>query len=392
MKKIGLVMCFKHRNYGSMLQSFALQQFFRRSNIPFECVNYEPLEKFPLSLNKIPLLFIGAARKMKLRTIKRNLTFKYLLSKHDKQKICSRQQAFDNFSKKNFELSATFKNREELHEASLNYASVVLGSDQVLHPINLGSHFYDLSWVDDCVAKYAYASSFGVSYIPLIQRKATKRYLSRFNRISTRELNGAKIVESVTNKLCNVCLDPTLLFTANQWNEFLNTERIIEGDYIFCYFLGKSKYTRDFANQLKKRTGKKIVAIPHLDEYIKEDNQFGDLRLYDVSPENFISLIRFASYVCTDSFHGTVFSILNKKKFATFPRYSSKSKASANSRILGLFDILDLRDHFFSENDSVEKLVNQEMNFDLCEKKIASERESSISFLNEICQNEHIDN
>lgn len=95
-------------------------------------------------------------------------------------------------------------------------------------------------------------------------------------------------------------------------------EPIIKGKYILCYFLGNNPPHREFAEKLKKETGCKIVALTHLDEFVKSDEGYADETPYNIDPADFLNLIRNAEYVCTDSFHCSVFSILYKKSFIHF--------------------------------------------------------------------------
>ena len=81
---------------------------------------------------------------------------------------------------------------------------------------------------------------------------------------------------------------------------------------------------------------------------MEEDEKFGDIAPYDVGPEEFLNWIRGAKYVCTDSFHGTCFSIIHHKKFMIFNRYSDQSKTSKNSRIDSLCQNLNLSERRFS--------------------------------------------
>lgn len=79
--------------------------------------------------------------------------------------------------------------------------------------------------------------------------------------------------------------------------------------------MGNNPNQRDIVKELKDMTGMKIVALQHLDEYIPSDEGFADEAPYDVGPAEFLNYIRNAEYICTDSFHCSVFSILYKKKF-----------------------------------------------------------------------------
>lgn len=83
----------------------------------------------------------------------------------------------------------------------------------------------------------------------------------------------------------------------------------------------------------------KVVCLPHIDEFVKTDEDCSDIRLYDIDPGQFLNLIRNAKYVCTDSFHCSVFSIQYKKDFFTFKRFANRNKQSTNSRLDTLFKL-----------------------------------------------------
>ena len=239
---------------------------------------------------------------------------------------------------------------------SLEYSKFVLGSDQVLHPINYGSHYYTMEWIPEQIKKITYAASFGVSNIPKYQIKGTKKFLGRIDNISVREQQGAQIVYDMINKKVPVVVDPTLLLDSDMWGGI--SANIQDKDYIFCYFLGDNKMAREMAIAMKKKTGKKIFSIPCMDEINLEDLKFGDKQLYDVGPSEFLSYIKNAAYVITDSFHGTVFSVLFNKQFVVYNRYNNKNKNSTNSRIDTLLLKIELENRRVLNNCSTEESVN----------------------------------
>ena len=176
--------------------------------------------------------------------------------------------------------------------------------------------------------------------------------------------------------------DPTLLLDKSEWMEIQQEEPIIKEDYIFCYFLGKNIEHRKFAERLKEKTGCKIVSINHSDEYVKYSDKFADEAPYNVGPGEFVNLIRNAKFVCTDSFHGTVFSLINQVPFFTFERFSNKnSKMSTNSRIYSLLDLVDLKDRLLQGNENIDEILNNVIDFEKVNKKIADFRNSSKQFI-----------
>ena len=213
-----------------------------------------------------------------------------------------------------------------------------------------------MEWIPEQIKKITYAASFGVSNIPKYQIKGTKKFLGRIDNISVREQQGAQIVYDMINKKVPVVVDPTLLLDSDMWGGI--SANIQDKDYIFCYFLGDNKMAREMAIAMKKKTGKKIFSIPCMDEINLEDLKFGDKQLYDVGPSEFLSYIKNAAYVITDSFHGTVFSVLFNKQFVVYNRYNNKNKNSTNSRIDTLLLKIELENRRVLNNFSTEESVN----------------------------------
>lgn len=230
----------------------------------------------------------------------------------------------------------------------------------------------------DNKAKIAYATSFGVSQIPWYQKKRTAAYLNRFQSLSTRELKGGQIIKDLTCKEVPVVCDPTLLLDVDEWEKIIPTKRIIEEPYIFCYFLGTNSEHRKVARELGMVTGLKLVTCPFLDNFVEEDQQFGDVQMFDMDAEDFVNLIRHAEYVLTDSFHGSVFSILHHKKFITFNRFGSES-TSRNSRIDSLCELLGLNARRYIGNITTQ--VKCEIDYESVENKLHNLREASVGYL-----------
>ncbi len=233
-------------------------------------------------------------------------------------------------------------------------------------------------FVPNQINKVSYATSFGVSSIPWYQKKRTKEYLKRINHLSVREIKGAQIVKEVSGLEAKVVVDPTLLLDSAEWEKVISRKEIIPEKYIFCYFLGENNEHRAIAEELKKKTGLAIVTTPHLDSFVEKDLSFGDYRLFDVGPDDFVNLIRNAQYVLTDSFHGTVFSILHHKQFVTLNRFSEGGQ-SRNSRIDSLCQLLGLGERRYQGDISVQ--MGRSIDYDYVDKRLMELREESKGFL-----------
>ena len=281
-----------------------------------------------------------------------------------------------------FYLTPKTKTYHELTEMTKeNYSDVIVGSDQLWLPVNVVADYYTLNWVPDNVNKISYATSFGVSQIPAKYRTMYNRFLNRIDYLSVREETAVDMVKDLSNNAAKLVCDPTILLTKEEWNEIVDKERIIKDKYILCYFLGNNIDFRKFAEKIKEKTGCIIVSLNHTDEYMKYSDIFADIAPYDVGPSEFINLIQNAEYVCTDSFHATVFSLINNKKFFTFRRFSSKNKMSTNSRVESLLDIVDLKERLLDGKESVEEKLKLEINYDKVNQKIDAFRNESKKWL-----------
>lgn len=119
-----------------------------------------------------------------------------------------------------------------------------------------------------------------------------------------------------------------------------------------------------------------------MDEYVPEDESFGDEAPYFVDPNDFVKYISQASYVCTDSFHCTVFSIIFHRQFMTFYRFASTSKTGRNSRIDSLFNVLGIDKEHLYKNGDVFSHIKESINWQEVDKKLSLLRKESIDFLN----------
>lgn len=380
-RKVGIVSCYFKHNYGSMLQAYATQKVLDNMEIPNETINIDEnidfangKKKYYISqITNIPFI------KSKLGMVKLKLDKK--INKNLGNNIQIRDNKYKEFEK-NFKLTKPYKTYKELSAQCANYSDVIVGSDQLWLPVNVVADYYTLNWVPDNVNKVSYATSFGVSTVPDKYKNDYKKFLNRINCLSTREEAGIKLVDQLSDNKATLVCDPTLLLNKKEWMDIQKEEPIIKEKYILCYFLGKNIEHRKFAERLKEKTGCKIVSLNHADEYVKYSDKFCDYAPYDIGPAEWINLIRNAEYVCTDSFHGTVFSLINNTKFFTFERYSNKnSKVSTNSRIYSLLGIVDLKERILSGTEDVDDVIKMQINFDNVNEKIDKFRESSKIFL-----------
>lgn len=346
---IGVCIKYFHENYGGMLQAFATIHMLEDRNIEYELIQYKKHRTFVEKIKSIPRLLNGVLLNDKYEALKKNIGKK----KHPEfaHNEAIRLRAFKKFKESSFtKLSPVFEGYQDLCKGAERYSAVITGSDQLWSPAGLPTNYYNLMFVPDHIRKISYASSFGVSQIPWYQKKRTAEFLNRLDFVSMRENRGSEIVRELTGKDVPTVLDPVFNFDKEGWDKLIPRKSIINKPYIFAYFLGANSEYRAMIKRLSEITGYEMVALRHLDQFVKADENFGDIAPYDIGPGEFLNLIRGAEYVCTDSFHGTCFSIINHKKFMIFNRYNDNAKTSKNSRIDSLCENLGLSERRYSGN------------------------------------------
>ncbi len=191
------------------------------------------------------------------------------------------------------------------------------GSDQVWNPDGDRTGMFNFLGFADREQTFSYAASFGVDEIPEEHKAAVRKGLQHIKYISVREDAGKRIVEELTGRTdVEVLVDPTMLLTTQEWDKILRAPKAkVPEKYILTYFLGPVSPERRKAIQ-DKATKMGCTLI----EVMDKNSPF-----YAIGPDQFVYLIKHAQLVCTDSFHGSVFSFLYQRRLAVFDRDGSGS-------------------------------------------------------------------
>lgn len=369
-------------SYGSLMQTLATQIAFEKCGMSLELFRYEPAgkENFKRRLWKSvrhPSVIIDKAREYWS-----NCTHKGYLSTKKK-----RDNEFSNFLQKHIVCTEVIDSARQRDKRILDYQTVLSGSDQIWNPINFGEKFFTCEFVPDSINLITYASSFGTERIPDRQKEGTRRYLLRFAKISLRESSGKEIIKMLTGRKFPVVLDPTLLLCSNEWENYASIPDPIEGKYIFTYFLSKENEFRKRVSRFKEKTGMQIVTIPHVIQYVKEDMKYADILLSGCAPDKWIGAIKNADYICTDSYHGMIFSIIFKKQFIVMKRFKDGSCNSANTRIYEVLNKLGLESRLWN-NDDIFLQMQQKIDYEKVEEKLRMHKEISYEYIKNILNGE----
>lgn len=356
--KVGIVTMISD-NYGNRLQNYALQQILKKIGNDVETLN-NPWE---ISYNRYYNFFMAAVKTLIYRVTGKPV--RYL-----------RTIRFKNFNKKYIKFSRYWLNKDkDINKAAEFYDMFVCGSDQVWNSEAKeidGKYFASFASFDK---RGSYAASFGINEVIPERTEEFSRYISGMKYISVREQSGLNIVQSLTNRKAFCHLDPTFLLTAQEWDQIASEEQSKE-KYIFCYFLGMP--SKELIQKINNYAGFHNLSVRILCEFINSPyNTCG--------PAQFISLIKNAEFILTDSFHGTVFSIIYEKPFYSFTRNGVKREMV--SRIKSILDLLHMENRF-EPCDLIEKDIYN-INYYICNSIIADERKKSLTYLKKIttCRN-----
>lgn len=377
---IGVCIKYFHENYGGMLQAYATVSMLEERKLAYELIRYEKVHTPVGMIKALPRLLNGVLLNDKYEALRKKLGKR----KHPEfsEKDALRMAAFREFRDTHFtKLSPVFCGYDALCQGARRYSAVVTGSDQLWSPAGLPTNFYNLMFVPETVRKISMASSFGVKEIPWYQRSRTAAFLNRLEHISMRENRGAEIVEELTGRKVPVILDPVFLFDKVGWEKLIPVKQEMEEPYLFAYFLGDNPEHRQAVTQAARELGCKIVTLRHLDQYVASDEDFGDYAPYDVGPGRFLNLLRGAAYVCTDSFHGACFSVIHRKQFVVFDRYSSSFRFSKNSRIDTLCKNLMLQECRYTGKEQLAEQLAAPIRYEQTERSFAALKQETDRYI-----------
>lgn len=329
-KRILLVTLPGNYNIGNRLQNYALQTMIERYG--FDVDNLWIEEKISLERK------VKDCIKQIIPPFNQNLK---ISKKHFK-----RTKRIANFT------DAYIHNIRRINISEINskdwsqYFLGVTGSDQVWHNTAKSDkelEYYYLSFLPE-YKRISYAPSFGFSQFSNEDIHIHKRGLLEMRGLSCRESDGCEMIHELCGRSAKLVLDPTFLLCDDDWREISKKPLKHEcKKYILTYFLGElTDDVKYVIGVLAKRESLKLIQLNNIDE----ENYF------DIDPSEFLWLIDHAEYILTDSFHGTVFSIIFRKKFIVFKR-KHKREENMFGRLQNILELLGISNSIFLNRDSI---------------------------------------
>lgn len=331
MLKIAIITFHRAINYGAVLQTYALARYLKEIGYDVQVLDYrssaiEDSYRIKYKFNMCCLKQI-------------------LLSPFSERK----KKEFYNFIKKNIPHTQPLYTQNDLRKEAKKYDYIITGSDQVWNSQwTKGDEAYLLNFCED-KQKISYAASIGKSDILNEEKQRLERCLKNFQWISVREQTGKDLLESFLEKKILVNCDPVALLNKEIWEEIATLPK--EKDYILVYMLVKSDSLMEAAIKYGEKKGKQVILINDniRRKYLVKYKRY-------ISPEQFIGLFCNADCIFTNSFHGTMFSIIFEKEFYV---ELQKYKGAPNSRIVDLL-----------KRVGIEECILKELNFKEQKQKI----------------------
>lgn len=362
--RIGVVTNLDKRNYGSVLQAYALQSILKNMGS----------DNFVLEKKVIMNNSLMARAKRFFALSKNNYSLKYKLEIAQARKLYTiKQKKIVEFCNKYIDVS-TYTDNQQIIEKANSCQLMIAGSDQIWSPASgMLSEFYLLNFGEKTTyAKASYSASIGVSEVSEDDKALFKKNLADFDTVSLREKTGLKLLSECTDNPVRTDLDPSLLYDGEYWSKFLNNYTNTKEPYIFVYMLRPEPVTLEAAKKLSEKTGFKIKVCSN--RIVKGKNIEN---ITDAGIEDFLSLIYNAKYMITNSFHGTAFAVQFHKKFL------SLAVAHTGSRVRDFLEDINLSDRTLTTPQDISKIDN-EIYWSDTDKILNEKRKQSHKYLQEL--------
>lgn len=363
-KKIGILTFHNAHNYGAVLQAYALKTKLNRMGYDAAVLNYQ--NKY-IAKTYRKVLHIDFWKRDILpsrwgKVLREVRDVFYGLKEWQKQ-----WKVFEDFiAEKLLDGNNKLLSLEDI--ATRNCDVYILGSDQIwarelthgMDPAYFGQFAPDNK-------KISYAASVPNGSIPENEKPYFKQYLQSLSHISVREEKLAEALCELTGRDVDTVIDPTLLLEKADYQTLLHEKPLKQADYVFAYFVVENEILSRCAKKAAELMGCELIEL----HYKKTPEICGDNMIFDAGPSEFLTYIRDAKMVVTNSFHGTVFSILFQKKF-----YSVYKE---NGRIENLLGFLGLKERHITEENQIQ--IEQEIDYAKSEELLKEYRRLSVEFL-----------
>ena len=362
-----LTTLFSGFNFGSSLQTFATKVLVENLGYNCELIERKSLVKGrDVRLGKLFTILFRTLQTFDTRTIKA------YRSSYQKSIFGDSKLRFEEFTARY--LKPQCMTWKALKKEAKSAVASIAGSDQLWNPTSLYvDPMYYLRFAPQ-KKRISFATSLGHDFVAKYNITKLRKWISEVRFLSVREDSGVKLIQELCGRKALHLLDPTLLLDGDTWRHKLQIPSQ-EEVYILAYFLdAPSEKAKSCISLLKDKLNCKVIAIP----YEHEDMNFADM-IVPAGPLDFLRLVDNATYVVTDSFHGTAFSINLHTPFYVFDR-NYGSAHSQSSRVVSLLKMLQLLERY---EPAIESMLDINVDFEKSDFILKSEREVARKYLKE---------
>ena len=221
--------------------------------------------------------------------------------------------------------------------------------------------------------KVAYAASIGMESLAQSEKIFLKQELDNYEK-AVREAQAVKLLREIGFDPIQV-IDPTLMLNREQWKSFIE-KRIVKKQYLLVYTPYNIKDKDQIFKTVRliaKAKGLQVVTF----SWDFWGEKLADKTIFYASPGDFLSLVYYADYVVTNSFHGTAFSINLNKQFWVY------APSMFSSRVSSIIQLLEL-DNRMIDGDITSEAIDDRIDYEQVNHKLDIERARAMSFLKDL--------
>ncbi len=350
MLKIGIITIHSDLNYGAALQAYALCSYLVNMGYDAKIINYIKIPNRP-----------------RVYPFPKSIAYKLMNAPR-----LYRYREFLKGSLSNIRYNSLDEIMNGFDEP---FDIVISGSDQVWNPhcggfVTRLNPAYYLAFANSAkYKKIAYGSSVGSHLFTKEEIPYIQRWLGEYAHLSTREVAGAKQLESILGREVRVVLDPTLLLSHKEWIKASNKPKV-DGKYLLVYYIDEIEEVVGYARKIADKYGWRVVMPSN--SALRYSGV--DINVPFCGPAEFLGLLHGAEYIVTNSFHGTAFAINFRKDFVSVLKRNSPQRAQTLLRSVGLADRL------LTDINDVDKLSDH-IDYKEPTQKLEQLREESVKYL-----------
>lgn len=351
--RIGILTFSRTHNFGAILQCFALQNVLECFGHDVSVVDYK--QPYIEATNR-PFLWTVFFRKI----VRPRLLLRYLRSIKNRRQSENR---FDEFKSKFLNCTVACSEKSLFNEVD----AYIVGSDQVWSKkctLMFDPVFWGMFKRKSGVKLFSYAISSDIETIENIPSNLVENIKSAFCNLSFRESNIANLIKKLRAENVSVNIDPTLLLPQESWNKIVDS-KWTRGDYVLVYEARKKQGCEnallDYAAKISKELNCKVINLT-----------------YAYSPIDFVSLFKYARYVITSSFHGTVFGLVFNKPMSVICLNDGH-----DARYVDLLNKVGAENALFPIGTDIKK---SDIDYSVVNEKLRGLRTESLTYLKSILQ------